>query len=337
MDNITSPEPITLHITCDSNTAHHLEVSLTEGAFLAWQDVLYEGPIDAESDLSELSIRRATYFGDEEWAVPIDIHQRYQIRNEILQSYQQYTEVILWFENDLNSQLQLVQLMDWFARQQTNSTVLSLVPFERFMNGRLSQLSSEDLQSHLAKRWEITLGQMNLCQTAWRALGSDNPNALLRFCGGNSSAMPYLRSAIWRYLKQFPAVSNGLSHSEFLITNILLHQRDDASNLYLSMQHKEALPFVNQAIYAAYIKRLCNGPLPLIAPDTLQGVEDEDDIMVEQQIVLGLTDLGRQVLHNWVDWIQVSGIQRWLGGVELTDGCLWRYDESRRKLIQTYV
>lgn len=337
MNNVVSQKSTTLHITSDSNTARHLEASLTGGFFLAWQDALYEGPIDAESDLSTLSTRRAVYFVGEDWTTPIDIHQRYQIRNEVLQSYQQYGEVILWFEHDLNSQLQLVQLMDWFARQQTNSTVLSLVSIEGLMAGRLNSLSCEDIQSLLGKRWEITLGQMNLSQNAWRALSSDNPNALLRFCGRNSSAMPYLTSAIWRYLKQFPALSNGLSHSEFLIVNALLQQGKHANSLYFSMQDKEALPFVNEAIYTAYIKRLCKGPLPLIVPEAIQGLEDEDDIVVEQQVMLGLTDLGRQVLHNWVDWIQVSGIHRWLGGVELTDGCLWRYDESRRKLIQTYV
>ena len=67
-----------LHITSDILTAEHLDKSLPEGVFLAWQDALYEGPISAESNLTHLSRHRAKYFVEAGWGDNETIEERYQ-------------------------------------------------------------------------------------------------------------------------------------------------------------------------------------------------------------------------------------------------------------------
>lgn len=353
MSNIVNKPTNVLHITGDMKTAKHIEASLVSESggfdhYLTWQDALYEGPIDAEIDLAQLSQLRADYFVDIEWAARNEIDTRYQVRNDKLLAYADYHEVILWFDHDLNSQLQLVQVIHWFAQQEMETTVLSLVSVDRLsgINAHLALnlLGEKAIQALEENRWEVTVGQMNVCERAWRAFGAANPNVLLRFYGTDTSVMPHLKNTILRYLKQFPALVNGLSHSEFLILNALRQESHDMSDLYVSMQSKEAAPFMNQAIFRAYVRQMSDATKPLIKKENAEDDADEaieqdgvDDVSVEQKTVFNISDLGRQVLHSWVDWVQINGINRRLGGVELTDGCLWRYDQAKRKLLQTYV
>lgn len=351
MSHIANKQVKTLHITGDMKTANHIEASLVRqndniDHYLSWQDALYEGPIHAESDLVQLSQERARYFVDAGWATQNEIKARYQTRNDGLLAYAKYQEVILWFDHDLNSQMQLIQLVEWFSRQKMESTELSLVSVDRLsgINAHLALnlLGAKTIQALEKNRWEVTVGQMNVCEQAWRAFGSENPNALLRLYSMNTSVMPHLKNAILRYLKQFPSSANGLSHSEFLILNILRQEPHLLDELYVSMQSKEAAPFMNQAIFSAYVSRMSETRNPLIAKEnedaeTVIEQYGDEDVSVERKVAFKLSDVGRQVLHNWVDWVQINGINRYLGGVELTDGCLWRYDQTKKKLLQTYV
>lgn len=351
MTNLSQRIVKTLHITGDTNTAHHIEVSLktdvSEDHYLAWQDALYEGPIDSEASLIQLSELRSHYFIDTGWVTREEIGPRYQQRNDELMTFRDYDEVVLWFGHDLNSQLQLVQLVHWFAQQDMGETVLSMVSAERMqgINAYLGlNLLGEDAIKMLDKnRWEVTLGQMTVCELAWRAFGAENPNVILRFYEMDNAVIPHLNDAILRYLKQFPAQGNGLSHTEFLMVNALKKQPEELDDLYLAVQSKEASPFMNQAIFGAYVRNMSDGAMPMIdivtVPDEREGESESElvDVTVEQKALLSLSDVGRQVLHNWVDWVQINGINRTLGGTVLREGCVWRYDQLTRKLIQAYV
>jgi len=338
----------TLHITSDNETAQQLRQALGSGEFLAWQDALYEGPIDANLNLTQLSRKRAKYFANIGWIEKDEIVKRYQTRNKLLFAYQQFQEIVLWFDQDLNSQLQLVQIIDWFSRHKLDTSILSLVSVDRLPGVSaylgLKVLSDENLTTLFAKRSEVTLGQMEICRFTWRTIGSSNPNGLLRFHQSNTSTMPHLKNAILRLLKQFPSQVNGLSQSELMITNIIAGQAQDAEEIYLAMQSKEGIPFMNRAMFMCYLQHMCGGENPLIEKHLVSeetAIEEEDgeyeEVLVNQQIIFKVSNIGRQVMHNWVDWLQVNKVSRWLGGVKITEGSIWRYDEHRRKLTKTYV
>lgn len=338
-----------LHITNDIATRERLKASGLSGEFLAWQDVLYEGPIVSAENLTQLSRRRANYFTRIGWIDKDEIYERYQIRNKTLFAYREYEEVVLWFDLDINSQWQQVQIINWFSLHKLDSIIFSMVSIDRYpgMSNYLGigLMNDEKIMQLFASRTEITLGQMKICRQAWSALGSENPNALLRFYHSNNVTMPHLKNTILRTLKQFPSQRNGLSQTELLIANAILKGHQDSEEIYLYVQAREAIPFMNRAIFTYYLQNMSQGKSPLInhiviESDKALEFDDQgefEEITVTQQIKISLTHIGRQVLHNWVDWAQVNGIHRWVGGVELSEGSLWRYDENKRKLIKTYV
>jgi hypothetical protein len=54
------------------------------------------------------------------------------------------------------------------------------------------------------------------------------------------------------------------------------------------------------------------------------------------KLTLSLTDTGRDVLEAKADWVQINGIDQWLGGVHLQgEESTWRWNEESEKLVET--
>jgi len=360
-----SPKPLlkTLHITSEQKTAMTINASNLEGDTLVWQDALYEGPLLADMSLDALSTRRAEYFSQLGWGEYSDIMKLYQQRNAVVSSFLQYSEIVLWFDSGLNNQLQLVQLIEWFSRQQTRHVVISVVSRARlpdvigFVDFAL--LTERQLEKLFHSRTEVTNAQITICHNAWRALTAQNPTGLLHCFPRDMTSMPYLKNAMLRFVQQFPSKSNGLSKTEQLIIYVLrsqqksdelLDQQAQMERTYLDVQGKEPIPFMSRAIFYAYFQNMMLSEQPIIAKHVVEQTEaleiSEEDggedlvmeaIVVEKKTRLTLTKLSGQISNNWVDWVQINGINRWLGGVYLRDGNIWRYSADTRQLIKTYV
>jgi len=343
----------TLHITSEQKTAITIKSSSIEGDVLVWQDALYEGPLVTGESLNRLSSIRANYFAGLGWGDYADILALYNHRNNIIASFLQFTEIVLWFDSGLNNQLQLIQLINWFAAKNTRHVVISIISKDRlpgvvgFVD--FAMLSEAQLEKLYRSKTELTNVQSSLCQRAWQVLTSENPTGLLKFFPRDMSAMPYLKNAILRFVQQFPTKNNGLCKTEQLIIYALKSKRLEQNNMehiYLMVQGKEPIPFMSRAIFYAYMQKMIMSQNPLIEKcvieqtEALEMAEGEDvkaEVVIEEQYELKLTKTSGQVTNNWVDWVQLNGIDRWLGGVHLRDGNIWRYDTETRQLMKTYV
>src|SRR5690348_12385732 len=118
-----------LHITNGDSAAGSLRAAGLPGEVLAWRDVLAEGPMPEGLTLDELAPVRARFLAQTGWAsydeALADLRRQYAALAVAVATAQD--EVVLWFEHDLHDQLQLGQLLDWFAAHARGSTMLSLV------------------------------------------------------------------------------------------------------------------------------------------------------------------------------------------------------------------
>jgi len=352
----------TLHIVSEQKTGVTIEASDIEGEVLVWQDALYEGPLLHNESLMELSMIRADYFSRLGWGEYIEIASLYNQRNRIISGFLQYSEIVLWFDSGLNNQLQLVQLVNWFSTQNTAHAIISIVTRDRLPDVvgfvDFAMLNVRQLEKLLRSRAELTNSQTMLCQRAWRALTAETPTGLLKFFPRDMSSMPYLKNAILRFVQQFPGKTNGLCKTEQLIIYALKTlndadtSQDQMEKIYLSVQGKEPIPFMSRAIFYAYLQKMIMSPQPIIAKcvlektEALEVAEVGDDVIdneagaevvIEEEFQLSLTKVAGQITNSWVDWVQVNGIDRWLGGVHLCDGNIWRYNAEARQLMKTYV
>ncbi|MDH3327472.1 MAG: hypothetical protein OEM38_12255 [Gammaproteobacteria bacterium] len=343
----------TLHVVSEQKTAFTIESSGLEGDVLVWQDALYEGPILDEESLNGLSAMRADYFSRLGWGDYSDILALFSQRNQIISNFLQFNEIVLWFDSGLNNQLQMIQLINWFSKQQTRHVVISIVSTSRLADVigfvDFALLKETQLEKLYRKKTELTNSQTEQCNQAWRALTSKTPVNLLKFFPRDMSSMPYLKNAILRFVQQFPSKKNGLCKTEQLIIHAIKNKRnsqDDMEQIYLNVQGKEPIPFMSRAIFYAYMQKLIMSPHPLIEKriieqtEALQMTEEDEipaEVVVAQEYELKLTKISGQVTNNWVDWVQVNGIDRWLGGVHLREGNIWRYNAETRQLMKTYV
>jgi hypothetical protein len=83
--------------------------------------------------------------------------------------------------------------------------------------------------------------------------------------------------------------------------------------------------FMGDTTFWAILDRLGHGRNPLIA---LNGADGPNS----RSRAITLQDLGEVVLDGGADHVDLNGIDRWLGGVHLMPGNLWRWDATAEAL-----
>jgi len=198
-----------LHITNGDSVVGTFRQVRFPGIYLAWRDVLHDGPVPQTGTLSELSDIRAQalagFGGDDS---DEKMRAGFAARDQALENFRKHEEVVLWFEHDLYDQLQLIQLLDWFAQQELGKTKLSLIQVGSFPGVKpfhgLGQLSGTQLARLFPMRVAVNAGHFNSARDAWQALRSSDPTGLLEFSRRNSPALPFLAAALERFLEEYP-------------------------------------------------------------------------------------------------------------------------------------
>ena len=104
----------TLHIVSGHTVINVMKQAKLTGSFLAWEDFLHVGPVPKNFSLQQLSKIRAHFLSEQGYSKLNKALHLFEQRNEVLNNHQNYQEIILWFEQDLYDQLQLLQVLNFF-------------------------------------------------------------------------------------------------------------------------------------------------------------------------------------------------------------------------------
>jgi hypothetical protein len=333
-----------LHITNGDSTAISLRRSGIPGVFLAWRDVLHDGPVPAGLSLQQLSEVRARFLAERGWSSYEDAIEEFRARNGALEGFRNEHEVVLWFEHDLYDQLQLLQILDWLAGQEHGKTILSLIAIDSFpelasFHG-LGELAPAQLSSLFPKRRPITTAMLTLAHAAWDAFRSPDPTRIERLLATDTSALPFLAGALKRHLQEFPSVTSGLSRTDSQLLEELTIGPNRPIPLFVATQRKEEAPFLGDWSFWQYVYDLSQVSTPLVVRQdggafvlpAFSNTTARQTAFLEQELVL--TELGRSVLASQQDWMQLHGIDRWLGGVHLSGHePAWRWDQTQGRVV----
>jgi hypothetical protein len=311
-----------LHLTNGQATLNGLKEGSIPGVHFAWEDPLHDGPVPDFPTLEALSERRARALSDFGWGSYEALRTQFSDRDRTLEGFRSHDETVLWFEHDLYDQLQLMQLLDWFSRQDLAGARLSLVQIGEYPGMRfygLGQLSGEQLAALFPARVPVTARHLDIGRRAWKAVCAPDPTALTMMAHRSDPAMPFLAAALQRLLEEYPSATNGLSRTEqqLLVSGALGARHRQA--FYLQSQEFEACPWGDASVFLR-LDGLAAGPNPAL--DRL----GEDEFAINEQ--------GGRLLGAEEDWVGASGgIDRWIGGVHLTGSdAAWRWDEQRKVL-----
>jgi len=323
-----------LNITNGDSAAGTLADAGIDGKIIAWRDVLHEGPVDSSLSLEELSKRRAGFIAEQGWDEFAHVSGNFVERDHAIRHLAYFDEVVLWFEDDLYDQLQLIQLLDFFAAGAGKGKQLSLV----VVDGYIPPLSAQQIAALDKNRPAISESHLQLGRKAWRAFGSADPTAIAELLNEPTSALPYLARALTRHLEEFPSSVNGLSRSEREALTAIEAGHSTPVRAFLEVARLQESIFLGDTIFYSYLQRLSGGKnalvtwkdgTPVVAPDSRRAREFVDG-------ELKVTALGREVLAGKRDWQSITTRGRWLGGVELTPGGGgWRWDPERRELVRS--
>ncbi|HEV2580696.1 MAG TPA: DUF1835 domain-containing protein [Ktedonobacteraceae bacterium] len=330
-----------LHITNGESTQGSLQQSGIPGDVLAWKDVLHEGPVPANLSLAQMSQVRARFIADS-YKLPYDeVVQSFTQRDRTLARFRNFEEVVFWFEHDLYDQLQLIQILDWFAEQKPGSTRLSLIcintfpGIDHFMG--LGQLTPAQLASLFDTRQSVTRSIFDLSSRAWNAFCSPTPTAIETLVQSDTTDLPFLAHALTRHLEEFPATDTGLSRSEKQILEVIDSGIQHPGEIFRASLKKEDAAFMGDLTFFKRVTNLCENPHPLLQRVDSSAFSLPMDGMYDKAFrdqALVLTSDGQAALLGRVDWIALrGGIDQWLGGTHLQGRRgLWRWDVEQRRL-----
>src|SRR5215472_5232339 len=332
-----------LHITNGDSVGGTLRQTGLAEDIVIWKDILHEGPTPAGLSLEQMSQIRAQFLADCHLGTYEDVLTDFMRRDTMLAEWIAHKEVILWFEHDLYDQLQLIQLLDWFAHQDRGAITISLICINSFPGIAnffgLGQLNASQLRSMYETRRPLTERELALGSEAWQAYCAPDPKALEAFLQKDSSTLPFLKAALMRHLEQFPALQDGLSRTERQILEVVASGAHTPLEIFRATQVKEESPFLGDTSFWFYLSSLCTGKKPLLVRADGGTFSFSADIHLDtafREQTFVLTEEGRCALNGQSDWIKSNnGIDRWLGGVHLQgQDAAWRWDTKRAILVQ---
>ncbi|MDH5300074.1 MAG: hypothetical protein OEW58_01775 [Gammaproteobacteria bacterium] len=328
-----------LHIVNHPDTLALIKAAGIEGEGLAWRDPLYEGPILAES-LETLSEIRAKHFADANWGTFYSIYGNFERRDEALRQFRRFDSVCLWFDHDLLDQLQLLQLLNWFSQQTMSGVRLELV-YAGHVRGvfrftGLENLHPDQIKKLYRDRFDISVNQMDLAARVWKAITADTPKQLMALRDEKMPLLPFLKDAIVRLLEEYPEKETGLSRSERQIAQVVYSGVSLPGAIFEMAQRKEHMPFMNLQACKRILHRMltCKHPILALKRNTpIPEVRSED--FMRQHFYI--TNIGFSILAETTDNITLNGIDRWVGGVHIQEGRVWRRDKKQSVLKRTYA
>jgi hypothetical protein len=223
---------VILHITNGDCAADLLRVAFPEDKILPWRDVLHDGPVPRGPDLHAFSEVRAQFLGKPGC---------FAERDALLERYGSFRETVLWFEHDLYDQLQLIQLLDWFADKSARVTLVQTDDY-------LGNMSVDRLRALFPSRSGVTSPQYKLGHRAWTAFREPDPNALIPFLDSDP-ALPWLAPALRRFCEEYPSLADDLTRTERVIRELQGRGVTDRMRLFEEFQKTEEPKFMGDTSF----------------------------------------------------------------------------------------
>ena len=306
-----------LNIVNGDVTVEIIRSAYINGDFLAWGDFLHEGYVPFTSSLEELSNIRARYISKQGFDSFENIRKKFQERDNRLKKYHHYQKIILWFEPDLYDQLQLIQILSWFANQNIENINLTLIS----VNHYLKESSPRGIRMLLGDEESVTREHLEVAQKAWLAFIQPTPMDWFKLLDEDLSYLPFLKDAIIRMLEEFPNRRDGLSRSQYQALYIISKGINNPKYIFDKSQTLEKKRFMGEIIFWKILDEF---------------IENRVISSQKNGQILKITELGIDILNQNINYLHIKPINKWIGGTKLKNSNLWCWDSKKRMINRYY-
>jgi hypothetical protein len=310
-----------LHVLSGDEAARVFADAGVPGARLVWRDILVEGPVAAGDATAESVAARAAWLA-RRLGIDADAYQQ-TVREQAagLAAAPDHDEVVLWFEQDLFCAVNLWSILDWFARRAPATRLALVYPPTDDVKG-LGAMTGTRLAALFAARRPVGDAARELGAQAWAAYAGPDPLQGAPLIADETPPLPFVREAFRCHWGRFPSVANGLNEVETAALALLRRGPRRFGDLFreVSTHPRVRRHGLGDVQFAACVR----GLRPLI------DVAGHDVTTAELEI----TRRGREVAAGDGDWLELTALDTWLGGVHLRPGApLWRWDGARGRLV----
>ncbi len=299
---------------------------------LPWRDVLHEGPLAPSGQLDELAPVRAIYLSDEFGLVYGDVAQSFVERNETVKRWNEFEKISLWFEHDLYDQLQILEIVNFFAGQpEVSLQKLEIVQSGEYL-GHMTPTEAEKL-AQLAR--PVTKTELDLGKQVWKAFCSETPESWAALLEDDLSALLFLKPAVERQLEELPD-QNGVTRTERQILRILEEKPSHPSDLFHVSQSMEEAMFMGDWSFFSILERMSQGEMPLVEASPIDAVfsrPGSEHWKAFSASSIRLTSDGLRVVRDRIDY----GLKRpssWVWGQKVEVGAMvWRWNQHSQQLL----
>ena len=326
-----------LHIHNGDSSVETARQSSLPGEHFAWREALIEGPTPSGFTGEEWLRLRARHLTEFYGVDPGETESGLRIQEDQMASYADHDEVILWFEHDLFCQTNLIYLLNWFGERNLGNTKLGMVcigEFPGLPNFRgLGELNPEQMASLFERRHEVSNAEKTLAGMAWKAYCSPDPTAIQTLLDTDTSAMPFLKPALQLHLERFPSVRNGLGRIQNRGLQLIHQGVRTFADLFPRFGDAEPTYGLGDTQFWSALRQMGEAHEPLLKIKNGNAPEQKVTSENFHQMSFEITQAGDAVLNAGADFVQMNGVDNWLGGVHLQGRSdLWRWDDQTQKL-----
>ncbi|MFS8038362.1 hypothetical protein ACI7BZ_15655 [Xanthobacter sp. AM11] len=330
-----------LILTNGETAVERLRAAGIAGHLLPWQDMLHDGPVPAGSVLEDVSDVRADFLS-QALGLPFDaVRADFAHRDAQVEVHIAYGEVELWFEHDLYDQLQLIQLLNYFAHEPERMG-LSLVQAAHY----LGVMEPSAMRALEAGRAPVTHVQLETARQAWDAFTAPTPRPLAAFVAAAPDALPHLVPALRRLLAELPAPKSGLSLTEERILARLADGPAKVAQVYAAVHSQDEAQFLADLPFFLRLDGLAFAREPLISGLPFRSGEAgglrfspgdaspaEGSYRAYAAAEISLTPAGHAALKGSFDHACANAVERFIGGTHVQPGSMWRYDRRSGEVV----
>ena len=304
-----------LHIINGDDLAEHIHELKIEGEIVVWREMLCEGPTAADLGSKEF-IELRTEFLKEKYQIPAEEYED-QFLKELkkLTFYNSYEEVVLWFEFDLFSHINMLAAISHLMENNLNVPVY-LVCSKKLKGEKeqnvLSQLPLKSLQNHYDNRIPLKQEDLEMASLLWQLYNESNPQKLKKLIKEKTN-FEYLSSCLRAHIERFPNTQTGLNSMELNILKII------TTNKITSMNQLLGYSLEYQGYYG-YGDRQMQRVL-----DKLQIFYKLGEDKIE------LTSEGKEAVEGTRNFYRILKNEEYLGGAKIYD---FLYDVESHNILK---
>ncbi|WP_336758528.1 sigma-70 family RNA polymerase sigma factor [Paenibacillus sp. USHLN196] len=329
-----------LHIMNGDHAANRLRESGIQGDILVWRELYTFGPVAKDMSVAKKRKNRASVL-EQQLGIPQIEYLQIEELERKLHSFQQYKEIVLWFEYDLYDQTMLSYLLHYFKGQALQNTKLNLLCIDSYPEIEhfrgLGQLTSTQIGS-LSGSWHvIDTDELQAGAQFWEAYTSNDFRQHLDYLRVDNTVLPFADAAFKAHLSRLPSVSNGLGVIEQTTLETIRAGVDRPHPLFREVGDKLHILGMGDLEYWAHLRRMTEGPhalLQMSGATTFPNFKQHDEKFRDG--VLSLTELGIQVLDEEVDWALLKQDELWIGGLHIEAGrqARWRWNPASESVVE---